>query len=123
MQLFLYRDTKDEMIHASMNQKVTGCRVKLKNATQFTQAGTEDFSELMDFLDKVNCQKCQDYFTPKILKADAKAMKQKLKAEKKGISYEESAPAPSPEPERRRPSAPPPPVPPPPAPVPPPVSA
>lgn len=119
MQLFLYRDTKDDIIHASVNQKITGCRVRLKNAAQFTQAGVEDFSELMDFLDRVNCQKCQDCFTPKILKADAKAMKQRLKAEKKGISYEESAPAP--EPERRREPAPAPvqqaPPPPPPAPV------
>ncbi|MDE5754938.1 MAG: hypothetical protein K2H89_10420, partial [Oscillospiraceae bacterium] len=104
MQLFLYRDTKDETIHASGNQKVTGCRVKLKNATQFTQAGVEDFSDLMAFLDRVNCQKCQDYFTPKILKADVKAMKQKLKAEKKGGTYRDDSTAP--EPEQKKPQTP-----------------
>ncbi|MDE7093319.1 MAG: hypothetical protein K2O52_00250, partial [Oscillospiraceae bacterium] len=92
MQLFLYRDTKDGTIHASANQKVTGCRTKLKNATQLSPAGTEDFSDLMAFLDKVNCQNCQNYFTPRILKGDRKAMKQKLKAEKKGIISHESTP-------------------------------
>ena len=102
MQLFLYRDTKDETIHASGNQKVTGCRVKLKNATQFTHAGVEDFSDLMAFLDRVNCQKCQDYFTPKILKADVKAMKQKLKAEKKGETYRDDPITPEPEQKRKQ---------------------
>ncbi|MDE6706894.1 MAG: hypothetical protein K2K06_02515 [Oscillospiraceae bacterium] len=92
MQLFLYRDTKDGTIHASANQKATGCRTKLKNASQLSPAGTEDFSDLMVFLDKVNCQNCQNYFTPRILKSDRKAMKQKLKAEKKGIINYESTP-------------------------------
>ena len=82
MQLFLYKDTKENIIHASAEQKKTGCRIKLKNATQFNQAGVVDV-DLMEFLDKVNCPKCQDYFTPRLLKEDNKARNEKIKADKK----------------------------------------
>ena len=95
MQLFLYKDTKDETIHASVNGKKTGCRINLtKNATQFSQSGTVDFTELIDFLDAVNCQNCQNAFSKKILAADNKARREKTKIAQKqaksGYSEEDS---------------------------------
>ncbi|MBE6877369.1 MAG: hypothetical protein E7496_11755, partial [Ruminococcus sp.] len=83
MQLFLYKDTKENIVHASANQKVTGCRIKLKNATNFNQAGSRDFTDLIDFLDAVNCQKCQDAFSKKVLAADNKARREKANAAQK----------------------------------------
>ncbi len=84
MQLFLYKDTKDETIHASVNGKKTGCRINLtKNASQFSQSGTRDFTDLIDFLDAVNCKNCQDAFSKKVLAADNKARREKTKAAQK----------------------------------------
>ncbi len=125
MQLFLYRDKKEDLIHASINQKKTGCRINLvKEASSYNQAGSEDL-DLMTFLDKVTCRKCQDFFTPKLVKEDNKVRAEKMKAEKKraksGIIMDDEPMMEQPEPVR---PAPPPPPPvsaaPPPAPVPPP---
>ncbi len=83
MQVFLYKDAKDQSIHGSENQKTTGCRINLmkpENIARFSKDGTADDAE---GLFRISCAKCQDLFIKKMLKADNKMRAQQAKEERR----------------------------------------
>ncbi len=83
MKVFLYLDTKEGTIHASENQKLTGCRINLQkgdNVSRYNVAGaTEDEMGLLD----VSCVKCQTVYLKKMMKADKKERARKVKEERR----------------------------------------
>ena len=84
MLLYLYKDSKENVVHASENKKSTGCRINLAkpdNIARLSVAGTVE--DLMQVVDKVTCQKCNDVFVKRLMKEEAKQMKLMAKEEAK----------------------------------------
>ncbi len=84
MQIFLFRESKGNVVHGSDNKKRTGCGINLQrpdNMAKYTVGGTID--DVFELMTSVTCEKCQTAFTKKVLKADQKERNRMLKEEKK----------------------------------------
>ncbi|MBQ8927075.1 MAG: hypothetical protein IJ055_02225 [Oscillospiraceae bacterium] len=84
MQVFLYRDGKANVVHASENNKKTGCGINLQkpeNMAKFSKGGS--VSDSLSLLNEVNCEKCQNVFVKKMMKQDNKERAAMAKEEKK----------------------------------------
>ena len=91
MLLYLYKDSKENVVHASENKKTTGCRINLtkpENIAKLSVAGTVE--DLMQVVDKVTCRKCNDVFVKRLMKEEAKQMKMMAKEEAKMHSDDDS---------------------------------
>ncbi len=84
MQIFLIKDAKNNIVHGSEAKKRTGCGINLQrtdNIGKYNVSGAVE--DNFGIMTEVTCEKCQTYFTKRILKADRKEMNRMLKEEKK----------------------------------------
>lgn len=95
MQFYLYKDIQ-QRIHASVDQKKIGCRIRI-NSGLIQQTGVTEFIDLIDFLDTVTCQDCQNRFSKKVLSEDNEKRRNLKKSiqpamlSEKSFSYTEDA--------------------------------
>ena len=77
MPITLIRNTKDNAMHGSDNDRYTGCRMKMQGGTWYTREG-----ELKDITD-LTCERCKEVFATKMIRESNKEELRIAKEEKK----------------------------------------
>ncbi len=77
MPISLIRNTKDNAMHGTDNDRYTGCRMKMQGGTWFTREG-----ELKDITD-LTCDRCKEVFATKMIRESNKEELRIAKEEKK----------------------------------------
>ncbi len=82
MPITLIRNTKDNAMHGSDNDRYTGCRMKMQGGSWYTREG-----ELKDITD-LTCDRCKEVFATKMIRESNKEELRIAKEEKKRFMRE-----------------------------------
>ena len=76
MPITLIKNTKDNAMHGSDNDRYTGCRLKMQNGNWYTREG-----ELKDITD-LTCERCKEVFATKMIRESNREESRIAKEEK-----------------------------------------
>ncbi|MDD6825643.1 MAG: hypothetical protein PUE12_05950 [Oscillospiraceae bacterium] len=82
MPITLIKNTKDNAMHGSDNDRYTGCRLKMQNGNWYTREG-----ELKDITD-LTCERCKEVFATKMIRESNREESRIAKEEKKRFQRE-----------------------------------